>query len=57
MLYDCILTLRTGEILSIPEVRCISWTRSRVIFINADEETVHFTAGEIADCHLFIRKG
>ena len=57
LLYDCILTLRSGEIISIPEVRNISWTRARVIFTNADEESVHFLSGEIVDCHLFIRKG
>lgn len=57
MLYDCILTLRSGEILSLPEIRTITWTRARVIFTNQDDETIYYKGGEIADCHLFIRKG
>lgn len=56
MLYDCILELRTGEIVSLPEIRSISWNRSRVIFVNSDEESTHFLSGEITDCHLFLRR-
>lgn len=56
MLYDCILTLRSGEIISLPEIRSISWARARVIFTNADDETVFYLGGNIVDCHLFIRK-
>ena len=57
MLYDCILTLRSGEIISLPEIKLISWTRTRVIFTNVDNEDVFYLGGEIVDCHLFIKKG
>ena len=54
MIYDCILTLRSGEIISLPEIKVISWLRSRVMFTNIDDETVYFRSGEIVDCHLFL---
>ena len=57
MLYDCILTLVSGEIISIPDVKLISWTRARILFTNQDDETVYYRGGEVVDCHLFIRKG
>lgn len=57
MIYDCILTLITGEIISLPDIKLISWTRARVLFTNVDDETVTFRAGEIIDCHLFKKKG
>lgn len=56
LLYDCILTLRSGEIISLPEIRTITWTRARVIFTNQDEEAIYYRGGDIVDCHLFIRK-
>ena len=57
MLYDCILTLVTGEIISLPDIKLISWTRARILFTNQDDETVYYRAGEIVDCHLFKKKG
>ena len=59
MLYDCILYLVTGEVVSLPEIKLISWTRARVLFTNVDGETITFRTGEIVDCHLFkiVKKG
>lgn len=59
MLYDCFLTLSGtdfGEIRCIPDVKLISWTRSRVIITNEDDESELFSSGQIVKCTL-IKKG
>ena len=57
MLYDCYLVLMTGEIRHLPEIKCISWLRSRIMFTNVDDETEYFRAGEIVKCEMIIQKG
>lgn len=57
VIYDCFLVLTSGEIRHLPEIKCISWTRSRVMFTNSDDETEYFRAGEIVKCEMIILKG
>ena len=55
MLYDAILTLKTGEIRSLVGIQSISWTRARVIFSMQHDDSVVFLIGDIEDCHLFLQ--
>lgn len=56
MIYDCILYLVNGEVVSLPDIKLISWTRARVLFTNVDDECVTFRTGEVVDCHLFKKE-
>lgn len=54
MLYDVILTLKTGEIKHLSHIALISWTRSRVIFSDNTDHSVFYVAGMIAECKLVM---
>ena len=52
VLYDCIIVLKTGEIIHLSHVRLISWTSSRVIITDNDDHSVMYVSGMIKDCTL-----
>ena len=52
MLYDVILTLKTGEIKHLSHIALISWTRSRVIFSDNADQSVFYVAGMISECKM-----
>lgn len=51
-MFYVLITLETGEILTIEHVKNVSWTRGRVIFINRDDRSKTFIPGEIEKCYL-----
>lgn len=55
-MYNAILVLRTGEIISIDSIKLISWTRSRIIFTDKYEKSYHYLAGDITECKLSLIK-
>ena len=55
-MYNAILVLRTGEIISIDSIKLISWTRSRIIFTDKYEKSYHYLSGDITECRLSIIK-
>lgn len=55
-MYNTILVLRTGEIISIDSIKLISWTRSRIIFTDKYEKSYHYLAGDITECKLSLIK-
>ena len=55
-MYNAILILRTGEIITIDSIKLISWTRSRIIFTDKYEKNYHYLSGDIIECKLSITK-
>ena len=53
-MYNAILVLRTGEIISIDCIKLISWTRGRIIFTDKCEKSYHYLSGDIIECKLSI---
>ena len=51
-MFYVLITLETGEILTIEHVKNVSWTRGRVIFIDRDDRSKTFIPGEIEKCYL-----
>lgn len=55
-MYNAILVLRTGEIISIDSIKLISWTRARIIFTDKYEKSYHYLTGDIIECKLSLIK-
>jgi len=55
-MYNAILVLRTGEIISIDSIKLISWMSSRIIFTDKYEKSYHYLSGDITECKLSIEK-
>ena len=56
MMYDVMLVLNTGEILYLHRIKNVSWTRGRIIFIDAKDKCYTYLPGEIIKC-VFDREG
>lgn len=51
-MYDVLLILDDGEIRTIKQIKLISWTRSRIIFTDIDDNNYHYLPGRIVKCEL-----
>lgn len=49
-MYDVMLVLNTGEILYLHKIKNVSWTRGRIIFIDAADKAYTYLPGEIIKC-------
>ena len=56
-MYNVILKLSTGEYKTLSNIACISWTRARVIFSQAQGESYTFYSKNIEHCELDLIKG
>ena len=49
-MYDVMLVLNAGEILYLHRIKNVSWTRGRIICIDADDKGYTYLPGEIIKC-------
>ena len=52
MMYNVMLVLDDGEIRMLHSIKLISWTRARIIFTDADDQSFHLMSGRIIRCEM-----
>ena len=52
MMYEVMLVLDDGEIRMLHSIKLISWTRTRIIFTDTDDQSYHFMSGRIIKCEI-----
>lgn len=55
-MYDVMLVLNTGKILYLHKIKIVSWTRGRIIFVDAEDKSYIYIPGEIVKV-VFDREG